>query len=461
MESPAASFTFDTFEIAQDSQTLHFTYKITLRDGTEHELTEIIKLPVVIEAPRHRLITKLLQNLHLALGISYYKIFLPPQIIQPYKLDKTAADFWNNVYREGLAEFLYENSLHPESVAEFAVTPDYAEAEEPLPKDTLREEVILAIGGGKDSLVGGEILRDIDIPMVGYTLGTGDHLGQAQSVANAMQTPLLGVERTLDPKIFELNQAEGSLNGHVPISMIFAFVGLLLCVVTGRKYMVVNNEASASIPNTTWQGMVINHQWSKSAHFEQLLQNFVHTQLYEDLHYFSVIRPMSSVAVCKATATYPQYLKVFTSCNLVFRIDPARRPNGRWCGQCAKCVSSFILFLPWLNTAQMHDVFGANFLNDGNKERLFLELCGLEGHKPLDCVGTPEELVLSLNLAAEQKKLENAVLMKLAYTKEIIHKDNWAGKLSSTLQLKPEQYFPPRIEDQLLASASAYVREAL
>src|SRR5690606_29563358 len=97
-----------------------------------------------------------------------------------------------------------------------------------------------------------------------------------------------------------------------------------------------------------------------------------------------------------------------TSCNLVLRIDPDQRPNGRWCGRCPKCLSTFLLLTAFLPYLKVVEVFGSDLLEDTELVGMMQKLLGLEGHKPLDCVGTTEEL-----RAVTRKLLEDNESKKL------------------------------------------------
>ena len=72
------------------------------------------------------------------------------------------------------------------------------------------------------------------------------------------------------------------------------------------------------------------------------------------------------------------------------------------------------------------------------------------GEPPLDCVGTVEELVLSLQLTASQDKFSTSYLMKLAQNKGIIASRDWQEKLQAMQQLQDEQVFPNELADKLL-----------
>jgi len=440
----AINFTFEAYSLDKSRTTATFNYSIDYQDGSKTNLSEKLLFPVTI--PDSLCAKQLFQALHIGLGISYYKVFLPPTFTIKYQLSQLEADFWNSVYRNGLSEFLYVNKLSVSKIATFEGSSSLKNQASIIGTEA---KAILGLGGGKDSILAGELLKSLAIPVTGYVLATGDNHGQTQQVAKIMGVDLIGVQRIIDPQILELNKQPEAYNGHIPISLIFALVGLLLCVATKTRYIVVANEASSSLPNTEWQGKAVNHQWSKSLEFEQSLQDFVHNTIASDLDYFSAIRSLSSVAVMKLFAQFPSYLDIFTSCNRVFRIDRTRRPNNRWCGECPKDLSTFILLAPWINQEVLLNIFGKNLFEDSNLEKLFLELTGLEGHRPLDCVGTKEEAILSLNLIAQQGKLANTYLLEVARKHRLIIDKDWSTELMKALTPSHEQAIPTELKEQL------------
>ena len=58
-------------------------------------------------------------------------------------------------------------------------------------------------------------------------------------------------------------------------------------------------------------------------------------------------------------------------------------------------------------------IFDINFLDQSTLEPLFLALTGLQGEPPLDCVGTVDELVLSLRMAVSAGKFKGSALVKI------------------------------------------------
>lgn len=440
------SFSYDSFTVSADRLTVLLRYTL-VHNGT-HSLTETFTFGTPLTDCYET--NQLLRALHLACGISYYKTFLPPTIRHPYRMDEAEAGFWNSVFRGGLGEFLYVNKADPARLAQFALQEGITyESGEAL---LLQPSALLGIGGGKDSIVAGEALKRVNIPLEGFVMATGEALGQAGVVAETMGIPLHVIGRTLDPLLLELQETPGALKGHVPISLIFGLVGSLLAIAKHAAYVVVANEDSASMPQTEWAGEAVNHQWSKSFGFEGQLQHYLHEHVSSGLTYFSAVRPLGSVGIAKAFAALPQYFEVFTSDNFVFRIDAAKRPNSRWSLESPKSLSSFILLSPWISEADMLRIFGMNFLEKTELKPLYLALVGLKGEPPLDCVGTPAELAASVAMILEQGKWEGSALLDID---EMI--DLEAEPLKTFLGMSANQHFPPALLAPLTKTLKEFI----
>lgn len=449
-----AVFTYNAYELVDDNRTVLFDYSL-LHDGVAYKLTEKLTFPVPLQGPA---VMNGLRALHIALGISYYKTFLQPLLQLPYEMSSAEAGFWNSVWEHGLGEFMYVNKLSADRLARFSAQ-DGVPLQSTASNTPLSQSAVLGIGGGKDSALAGELLKQLGVKTQGFVMATGEQLGQARAVADTMGVNLLVVERRLDPQLLELQEKPGAYKGHVPISLIFGLVGCVLAASSGSSMVVVANESSASTPRITWQDKAVNHQWSKSFEFEQLLQTYIKQYIAVDMTYFSAIRPLSSVAVAKLFSNYSQYFEVFTSDNYVFRIDASKRPNGRWSLESPKSLSSFILLAPWLDETAMLRIFGINFLDQTSLEALFLSLIGLAGQPPLDCVGTVDELALSLRAALEQGKYTGSALLAVARQQNFFSQPFDAARFQQLLQLDTNQLAPPalagRLTDWLAAKVAA------
>src|SRR6185437_789829 len=101
-----------------------------------------------------------LRLLHLIAGVSYYKAGVPDTVsIDSYSIDADTAALVETVYLNGLGEFAYRNGLNLRGRFRLPVEGEAFAA----PALGLREHALVAIGGGKDSLVSIEALRSLGI----------------------------------------------------------------------------------------------------------------------------------------------------------------------------------------------------------------------------------------------------------------------------------------------------------
>lgn len=434
-------FIYKNIRVDNARHEILFDYRLETSDKS-YEFTESLILPIAL--PDNDTVNSILRALHIALGISYYKATLPPLIDHGYDMDESEAEFWNLVFTNGLGEFLYKNNLEVDRIAKFSEQSGTIHIGNNNPA-SLDDRALLGIGGGKDSIVAGELLKDLQIKTTGFVLATGENRGQALSVSETMGVDLLAVERRIDPKLLKLNKIPGTYNGHVPISLIFALVGCMLAIANGSKYVIVANEASASIPDLDYNGMQVNHQWSKSIEFEKLFQDYVHVNISKELDYFSIIRQLSSVGVAKIFSKYPKYFEVFTSDNSLFKINQAEREHPRWSKTSSKSLSSYILMAPWLTDEELDLIFGHQYLDDETLSGLFYDLLGA-GEPVLDCVGTPEELRICVSLLAYQGRLKKLVIEA---TDKNLLVDDVGSAIDVALKLNSQHEVPENISNKL------------
>jgi hypothetical protein len=263
----------------------------------------------------------------------------------------------------------------------------------------------VAVGGGKDSIVSIEALRAAGFEPTLFSVNSYTPITNTVERAGL---PYLKVGRQIDSSIGDLN-AQGAFNGHVPITMINSLLGLLAAVMNGLTTVIFSNERSASVGNLTWHGIDVNHQWAKSIEAEKLLQETLATVVSPSVTYFSLLRPLSELRIARQFATLEQYHDIFTSCNRAFHLDPSKRRI--WCGECDKCRFVFLVLAPYMSVAQLEAIWHKNMFNDGEQLAGFRELLGIEGHKPLECVGEVAECRLALELAAEKDEWKNTDLV--------------------------------------------------
>ncbi len=399
----ATKFNFLGYKADKSGTRFSFDFSIDFKGKDSMHFTETIILPTPLLADKNTR-DRFLEPLSLALGISYYKLYCPKKITTAFPLSKEQAEFWNIVYKKGLGEFLYRNNLDPKSIAKFP----FSKIKTGSVRVKTINEALVGIGGGKDSIVVSELLREMPkigndekLNSVSYILETGKDDFLTHNVITQIGNPSFKIKRFLDPKIF-LEHA-GSYNGHVPISAIFAFTGLLGALAQGSRFLVVGNEHSSNFGNLKYGNEIINHQWSKSAEFEKMLQEYTRKFITPDIMYFSLLRQFYEIRIANIFSKYPKYFESFSSCNRNFKVFH-ERTKTRWCGECAKCAFVFLILAPFIEKQKLVKIFGKNLLDDKSLVPLYEDILGFGKMKPFDCVGTFEESQASLFLVRNSYK---------------------------------------------------------
>lgn len=377
MKPKAKQFHFTSWKFEKSKAT--FNYRIEFTGRKDLHFTETLLFPKH-EKISPEITERIFNSLHIILGISYYKLYIPSKVKLSQKLNKEQAEFWTTVYRKGLGEFCFRNKINPKKIAKFPhskieIAPIF------FPR---KNRSLLGIGGGKDSIVAGELLKENHEDFTAFLLKSRQPDTIAEAVIKEMKVSSLKIERHLDTQIFQKH--EGSLNGHIPISAIFAFVGLAASALYNYKNTIVGNEYSSNIGNAD----DVNHQWSKSAEFEAMFQNYIHKFITKDINYFSLLRQFYEIRIAELFAKYKNYFPIFCSCNTNFKVSEWSG-DPMWCGKCAKCVFVFTILSPYISHKELVKIFGKDLFADPELKQMFKDITGRGKIKPFDCVGTFEE----------------------------------------------------------------------
>jgi hypothetical protein len=374
-------------------------------------MVEVLRFPgapFALDGARATAVQRALQLLHLVAGVSYYKAAVPPSIvIEGDGIDGGTAGFLQSVYENGLGEFAYRNGLqlHGKIVfphAERGAAPSVA------PAVGLREHALVAIGGGKDSLVTIEALRGAGVGQTVSWIGAAPLI---RSCAERTGLPLLNITRQLAPELFELNK-RGALNGHIPVTAVNSAILVLAALLADADQVVFSNERSASYGSLIPGTGEVNHQWSKGWAFERDFAAEVARTVAADLRYYSLLRPLSELAVARQFARTDRYDAHFSSCNRNFHIL-GERPAQRWCGVCPKCHFVFLALAPFMPKPRLLNIFGRNLLDEIEQAPGFDALLEYRDHKPFECVGEGRESRAAMNaLAGSASWREDALVAR-------------------------------------------------
>ncbi|MSR87227.1 endonuclease domain-containing protein [Candidatus Peribacteria bacterium] len=397
-----STFIFESYAWKPHAGTVELTY--SLDDEVSFTETITIPSPPFLKPEKAEDFDRALFALHLIGGISYFKTCLPKKMeIRSGVLNAAQAKFWNDVYENGLGEFFYKNDIDFHGLINFPHPLSPAGGRGPgggglvAPKKDWekRHRTLVPIGGGKDSVVTAELLRG----KADLTLFRMGHHPLIDRLAQELGLPLLTINRELPAELFKLNAA-GALNGHVPITAYLSFVTIMIGILYDFDSIAMSNEKSANVGNVEFKGKEINHQWSKSQEFEDAFRTYVHTFISNRVEYKSELRSMTELQIAEIFTKHPKYFHCTTSCNTNWKILSKKIPgaamnpsgaSGSWCGTCPKCAFVFALYSAFLPKETVVEIFGKNLFEDAALVPLYKELLGLEGFKPFECVGTPEE----------------------------------------------------------------------
>ena len=342
-----------------------------------------------------KLSDSLLKNLVFHIGmvelISYWKAACPPKvIIKPHKLTGEQVLFWKKLYFNGLGEFFYLNGIVT-SQDDFMEIVSEGSMLEPERTPLSSEAVLVPVGGGKDSVVTLQLLKNAGDKVIPMALNPREAVVRSIENAGFTMENSIVVNRTIDQKLLELNN-RGFLNGHTPFSALLAFVTSLTAVLSGAKYIALSNESSAN--ESTIPGSNINHQYSKSFEFEKDFTNYFSRYITPEVHYFSFLRPLNELQIGALFSLLSQHHFSFRSCNVGSKTDS-------WCGHCSKCLFTRIILGPFLGDDKLKNIFGKELLDDKSLQTLFDELTGVANVKPFECVGTPDEVNAAMSYIAQ------------------------------------------------------------
>jgi hypothetical protein len=349
--------------------------------------------------------------LHMCAGTSYYKAAAPPVVTD---VPDWAAPFVRDLYLHGLAEFAMANGLDP--IRPELHTVPGGRCRPPQRKSGPRTPSLVAVGGGKDSIVTiesvGRAGHDVELASV----RTHPAIEATAAVSGRR---LRVVDRVLDPRLLELNE-HGARNGHVPVTAINSAALAALGVAIGASAVVMSNESSASVPMAEHRGLAVNHQWSKGLDFERTFAALA------PVAYFSLLRPLHEVEIGRRFAGLDRYFDVVTSCNVAYTAQ-GRAAGVRWCGQCPKCRFVFLALAPFLPPESLRRVFGgADPLADASGADGYRAILGLAGPPPMECVGTTRESCWAMaTLGEDPAWRDRPVVRALAASARAVVESGW------------------------------------
>ncbi len=391
------------YQLTDDNLQIKFQFQIGEQIKFQPTLTiNNINLERYSQIPQ-QLLDNWIFHLGLAEIPSYWKCTCSPRItIKAGALNQQQVAWWKELLIKGLGEFFYQNKiqLNQETLVTIKTTGKPLELlQNPL---TYSHPFLIPVGGGKDSSL---MLGILDKNKIKYDC----LLLQPQSPAalqvcqQANPEKIITLDRQLDPKLLELN-TQGYLNGHTPFSSYLSFVSVITAHLFGHQQILVANERSANQGNANYQGLEVNHQYSKSFAYEQAFLQYASQYLQtadKQAEYLSFLRPLYELQISQAFAQYPQFLSIFKSCNV-------GQKQNIWCHQCPKCLFVYAMLYPFVETKTLtQKIFQHDLFTDKKLSATALSLIGATDAKPFECVGTFAESQAAFYLSWKKFTEEN------------------------------------------------------
>lgn len=425
------TFIYHGFDLQENDHEFKITYDFEIVGLERFNPTFALPKQGAVDFSNKKIVKELAFSLGMVEVASYWKCTCSPKlIIKCQKLSTEQIAWWKKLYFHGLGEFFYTNHI---TVDQHTFVEINCQGDE-ISGDELNQTYqgqLIPVGGGKDSFVSLSVLDGLED---NHTFVINQVMSALHaSEAAGYKDKLLYVSRSLDKKLFELNR-QGFLNGHTPFSAMVAFSSVLTSVLNQKKYICLSNESSAN--ESTVANDTVNHQYSKSFEFEQDFNHYIKTYILEDVHYFSLLRPLSELQIAKIFSTLKPYHHVFKSCNVGSKQE-------LWCNHCAKCLFVYILLAAFLSDEECIAIFGENLMDKESLLTIFKELCGLSENKPFECVGTREEVQLALSLGVILRETNNQSLSTLYKTYEAMGLVNRSISIADVKAEWNEEHFVP------------------
>ena len=408
-------FIYDSYQIDIKESGYEINYKFIIpKLDTFNSKIIIPKNIIKRQNIDNEFLKKLAFNIGVVESISYYKCVCPEKyIIRCDYLDDFQQKWFKKLFKNGLAEFLYRNDINIDNDLFSFIFPSCINENNDYKIEFESKGNLIAIGGGKDSCVSLDILKN-ESDNVCFLLNPKQTMIDCAKVAGYKDEDLYCVKRIFDKKkLIKLN-SEGYLNGHTPISALIAFISYLVAYLSMKKNIILSNEASAN--ETYVKGQMVNHQYSKSFEFEQDFYKYTQKYFSSSIKYMSLLRPLTELQIAYIFSKLKKFHKIFKSCNL-----GSKQYNWDWCLNCSKCLFAYITLSTFLSFEEINNIFKENLLDKENLINDFKGLIGVNINKPFECVGTIKEVNYCVNKIINKYQNEKKELPKLLkyYTSSI------------------------------------------
>ena len=318
------------------------------------------------------------------MGTSYYKTLPTYDVILNKPVDNGQAEIFSKIYQEGLSQFAYENRLRRNDLAHFVG----GEGEDVAKKSGAKDAVLALVSGGKDSILMAEKIRESGKE---YKVAYISSYDGYPKIIDEFGKPVI-IRRYLDKE--GLKKA-GGMNGHIPITIINQALALIQAILFGFNRIEFGVGKEGLEAHAFIDDLPVNHQWAKTMEAQELLSEYVNKYITTDIKFGSVLDGMTEIQIAEqfAKLCWDKYGDKFSSCNVANYKQDTDNYDLKWCGKCAKCANSYLLFAPFVEFSKQKKIFGRDLFTDPEMTEIFKGLLSVDGvMKPFECVASIDEL---------------------------------------------------------------------
>ncbi|MBR3233740.1 hypothetical protein IKG12_02675 [Candidatus Saccharibacteria bacterium] len=364
---------------------------------------------------QRKLLGRALALANVIIGTSYYKSRPTTNVWLGGRIDHFQREMFDTIYQDGLSQFAYENNLTRADLGSFSRVEEFSklishspDAENTLAFDTkpiaYNGNGILALqSGGKDSILTATILNEKNIPWTALYISSDKDASHPQVIDELGAKKVQVITRIIDHQ--GLKSVKHGLNGHVPVTYINTAIALVQAILNGNNKILTSIGHEGAEPHTIIKSppssglpdLPVNHQWSKTWEAEQLFAEYISRYISDDIKIGSILRQYSELKIAElfAEKCWEQYGHRFSSCNRANYRQGKTNTKLHWCGECAKCANSYLLFAPFIEADDLNSLFPRS-KSLFEKKKLVTDFEGLLGiddaMKPFECVGEIAEL---------------------------------------------------------------------
>ena len=401
-------FWYNSYSITEDKEAIYIKYEFEIPNLTKFNPNlKILKKEMNFKSIESKQVQNMVFHIGLIELISYWKTTCSPKVlIKCGHLNEEQIGWWKKLYFYGLGELFYTNGIETniDDFMNIECVKIFCDIEYEKIEDE-SNGYIIPIGGGKDSVVTLETLKNTDKENFALIINPKITTLKCAQIAGFENDRIIEIYRNIDKNLIDLNK-KGYINGHTPFSAMLAFVSYFVSYLLSKKYIALSNENSANESNVV--GQKVNHQYSKSFEFECDFGEYAEKYLKAPVKYFSFLRPLNELQIAKIFSKHEKYHNVFKSCNV-----GSKGEEWKWCCNCAKCLFAYIILSPYLYKEKLVNIFGEDLFEKEELLETFIELIGKGANKPFDCVGTYEEVNFAVSKTIENLKINKVNLPKL------------------------------------------------